>query len=50
MGTSDDAGEAALQRVLQKYAEETGYTAQVFSGTSDGAVKFGALRVQHKSA
>lgn len=45
VGTADSKGEAALQRVTEQYASETGYEPQVFEGTSEGATKFGVLWV-----
>ncbi|BDA43718.1 probable galactokinase at C-terminar half [Coccomyxa sp. Obi] len=50
LGSADEAGEAALARVVDQYAQSTGgYRAQVFSGSSPGAARFGALRLRRKS-
>ncbi len=51
LGSADAAGEAALARVVERYAQSTGgYQAQVFSGSSPGATKFGVLRLRRKTA
>ena len=51
LGSADSAGEAALARVVERYAQSTGgYRAQVFSGSSPGATKFGVLRLRRKRA
>jgi L-arabinokinase len=39
-----DAG-AAVARVAEKYASETGYQPYIFSGSSPGSAKFGRLRL-----
>jgi galactokinase len=49
IGKADDEGEAAIQRVVQRYAEETGHVAQVFAGSSGGVVKFGVLRLSRQT-
>lgn len=38
-------GGEAVAAVSRKYANETGYQPQIFSGSSDGAVAFGHLRI-----
>lgn len=48
IGRADDEGEAAVQRVVQRYAEETGHVAQIFAGSSGGVIKFGALRLSRQ--
>jgi L-arabinokinase len=49
LGVAGAAGEAALARVVERYAQSTGgYRAQVFRGSSPGAARFGALRLRRK--
>jgi len=50
LGTADDAGETALQRVVHRYSREMGHSPQVFRGSSEGSVKFGVLRVRRRKA
>ena len=45
---SDKAGEA-IDRVVERYANETGHRPYVFSGSSNGAAKFDELRLSLKS-
>ncbi|KAK9833328.1 hypothetical protein WJX81_006760, partial [Elliptochloris bilobata] len=50
LGRAGPEGEAALARVVAAYAEGTGgYSAQVFSGSSPGAARFGHLRLQRSA-
>jgi hypothetical protein len=48
LGTADANGEAALLRVIQRYAKETAHEPKVFCGTSPGAAHFGVLRVKRR--
>ncbi|HSE17944.1 MAG TPA: galactokinase family protein [Pyrinomonadaceae bacterium] len=42
----DERSHAAIQRVIASYAKETGHQPYVFSGSSDGTLVFGHLRLQ----
>lgn len=48
LGRNDPIGEAAVQRVVQAYAQEGPINPKVFNGTSDGAMWFGVMRVINK--
>ena len=48
VGTADEAGEEALQRVVARYEAATGHSPYVFEGTSEGAVGFGVMKVQRR--
>ena len=41
----DQTSRAAIERVVARYAQETGHQPYVFSGSSPGALAFGSLRV-----
>ncbi|KAI7840483.1 hypothetical protein COHA_005784 [Chlorella ohadii] len=49
LAVAGPAGDAAVQRVVQRYAAETGGQPHLFQGSSSGAVAFGSLRIQRKS-
>ena len=48
LGRAGVAGEAALSRIVERYASETGHKPYVFSGSSEGAAAFGTLKVLRK--
>lgn len=48
LGRADKRGEAALSRVVARYAEENRHAPKVFSGSSAGASAFGSLRLQRR--
>ena len=41
----DQASRAAIEKVVARYAKETGHQPYVFSGSSPGALAFGSLRL-----
>ncbi|PSC73262.1 L-arabinokinase-like isoform X1 [Micractinium conductrix] len=48
LGVAGPRGEAALQRVVQRYSHERQYTPKVFRGSSAGAAAFGHLRLRRR--
>jgi hypothetical protein len=45
MGLAGSAGQAAIDAVVMRYQQETGYSPLVFAGSSIGSLKFGHLRL-----
>lgn len=45
LGAATAEAEAAVQRIVCRYAEETGFNPYEFRGTSIGASRFGHLRL-----
>ncbi|PRW59111.1 L-arabinokinase-like isoform X2 [Chlorella sorokiniana] len=50
LAVAGPAGDAAVQRVVQRYAVETGSQSHLFQGSSSGAVAFGTLRLRRQSS
>ena len=48
LGAATAEAEAAVQRILSKYAEETGFNPYEFRGTSIGASRFGHIRLMRR--
>ena len=48
LGVAGPRGEAALQRVVQRYSHERQYTPKVFRGSSAGTAAFGHLRLRRR--
>lgn len=44
LGAATAEAEAAVQRIVSRYAEETGFKPYEFRGTSIGASRFGHVR------
>lgn len=50
LAAAGPAGEAAVARVVQRYARESGGQPTVFKGSSAGAATFGHLRLTRQQA
>ena len=50
LGAATAEAEQAVQRIVSRYAEETGFIPYEFRGTSIGASRFGHLRLIRKSS
>ena len=50
LGLASQRGEEALQRVISRYRDQTGYEPKVFLGSSAGAVQFGHLKLKRTAA
>jgi galactokinase len=50
LGVAGEAGEEAVQALVDSYAAETGHQPKVFSGSSLGASQFGHLRLCRRGA
>ncbi len=48
LGAATAEAEAAVQRIISKYAEETGFNPYEFRGTSIGASRFGHIRLMRR--
>ncbi|KAA6425950.1 MAG: Arabinose kinase isoform 1 [Trebouxia sp. A1-2] len=48
LGAATAEAEAAVQRIISKYAEETGFNPYEFRGTSIGASRFGHIRIMRR--
>ncbi len=48
LSTADEAGEQAIKRIAARYEVETGHAPLIFEGTSQGAVKFGAVQLARR--
>ena len=48
LGAATAEAEAAVQRIISKYAEETGFNPYEFRGTSIGASRFGHIRLMRQ--
>lgn len=48
LGVAGPRGEAALQRVVQRYSLERRYEPKVFRGSSAGAAEFGHLVLRRR--
>lgn len=49
LGAATAEAEAAVQRIVARYAEETGFSPYEFRGTSIGANRFGHMCLQRPS-
>jgi len=48
LGAATAEAEAAVQRIISKYAEETGFNPYEFRGTSIGASRFGHIKLMRR--
>ncbi len=50
LGRADDAGQAAVDRVVSQYQDTTRYQPTVFTGSSSGSAAFGHLRIKRRQS
>ena len=48
LGAATAEAEQAVQRIVTRYAEETGFSPYEFRGSSIGATRFGHMRMKHR--
>ncbi|EFN51717.1 hypothetical protein CHLNCDRAFT_139880 [Chlorella variabilis] len=48
LAAAGQRGEAAVQQIVQRYAQEAGFAPKVFQGSSSGAAEFGHLRLRRR--